>query len=134
MLKKIWIVFCVFMLTLSACGKNATPVDEYCWKQVSNYSIITENEDGTVTVILTAPDYAQLIQKMLSEDSNTEVSVETLAEATKTYPEVVKDYLISSSTADKADIQAAFSDQIAKELAIVAIGRAESIEEWGDGQ
>ena len=119
---------------LSACTKKVDPIDEYCWDQVSDYSIRTENEDGSVTVALTAPDYAQLIQMMLSEDINTEISAETLARETLEHPEIIKDYIISSNTSDEADIQAAFSDQIAKELAIVAIGRAESIEEWGDGQ
>lgn len=133
-MKKVLLCFCIIVLTLSACGNKPAPVDEYCWEQVSDYSVSAEKEDGSVTVTLTAPDYAQLIQMILSEDSNAEISAETLAKATMAYPEIVKDYIISSNTSDEADIQVAFNEQIAKELAIVAIGRAESIEEWGDGQ
>ena len=71
---------------------------------------------------------------MLSADCNAKISEKSLAEAIEMYPDCVKVYTISVDTSEEGAIQAAFSDQIAKELAVALIGRAESAEEWGDGQ
>ena len=133
-MKKRMLVFFALALFLSACGKGKTPLGQYSWEQVSDYAIVAENDDGSVIVTLTAPDYAQLIQTMLSADCNAKISEQSLAEAIEMYPDCVKVYTISADTSEEGAIQAAFSDQIAKELAVALIGRAESAEEWGDGQ
>lgn len=122
------------MLVFVACGSDDTPIDEYCWNQASDYTIITENTDGSVIVTLIAPDYAQLIQNILLENSYTKVSVKSLSDAIKASPDTVKEYVISANSTDEATIKAAFNDQIAKELVIAAISRTETKEEWGDGQ
>lgn len=133
-MKKLFLVLCMLVLALTACGNNDKPVDEYCWEQASDYTIVSENDDGSVIVSLMAPDYAQLIQTILTEDSDAEISVESLSDAIKDYPEAVKEYIISVNTTDEDAVKAVFTDQIAKELAITAISRAESKEEWGDGK
>lgn len=132
-MKKLLIALIALSLTLSACGKNNAPIDEYCWEQADDYSISAESSNA-VTITLTAPDYAQLIQNILSENSKAAITIDVLSEAISASPDAVREYTFIAESSDEEDIRAAFNDQIAKELAIAAISRVGAAEEWSDGQ
>ena len=133
-MKKLLIVLVALMLTLTGCGKNDdTPIGDYCWEQANDYTISDESSNA-VTITVTAPDYAQLIQNILSEGSSANITIDALSEAISASPDSVKEYTFISDSSDEDDIKAAFTDQIAKELAIAAISRTDAKEEWSDGQ
>lgn len=133
-MKKLLIILIAIVLTLTGCGKNDdTPIDDYCWEQADDYAISDESSKA-VTITVTAPDYAQLVQNILSEDSSASITIDALSEAISVSPDSVKEYTFISDSSDEDDIKAAFTDQIAKELAVAAISRTDSKEEWSDGQ
>ena len=133
-MKKLFIILIAIILTLTGCGKNDdAPIDDYCWEQADDYAILDESAKA-VTITVTAPDYAQLIQNILSEDSSTSITIDALSEAISVSPDSVKEYTFISDSSDEDDIKAAFTDQIAKELAVAAISRTDAKEEWSDGQ
>ena len=133
-MKKLLIVLVALMLALTGCGKNDdTPIGDYCCEQANDYTISDESSNA-VTITVTAPDYAQLIQNILSEGSSANITIDALSEAISASPDSVKVYTFISNSSDEDDIKAAFTDQIAKELAIAAIRHTDSKEEWSDGQ
>ena len=119
------LVACIFMslFMLSSCG-NDESMDEYFWKNVSEYST-TKNEDGSVDVTLTAPAYADIILSIAQDTGTSDISVKQLKEIIKNKDYSEKQYAFSATSENEADIQVAFNDQVAYDLVINAISETE---------
>lgn len=129
------------LMMLSACGKKeSAPIDQFCWEQISQYTVTEippENTDPTdpfsenyVSVTLTAPDYFSLLTELAKEDSAKEITSDMLAKAIKNHPDAVKEYTFTASSSDEANIRNGFFDAIAHDLAVEAITNTEYTEKW----
>lgn len=133
-MKKKWIVGASIVLFVTAVvavvwivkNSNTPPADtkaisitDDCWEHVTNMNIV-EQDDGTVKVTLTAPDYVSLV-KLLASDNEDVVTGEHIAKAVKNNPECVKEYAFTASSSAGTDVKNALMEQISYELVALTL-------------
>ncbi len=94
-------------------------ITENCWEYVTDCQII-EQDNGTVSVTLTAPDYVQLVAQ-IAEETTGRVTAEMIAEAVKNSPQMVKEYSFVAKTGEDEDVKVALIEQISYELLAVTL-------------
>ena len=112
----------MLVLALAACSKENEPVtfEDTCWEQVED-CVTTELDDGTVSVSLSAPDYTALLELLIENGLDEELTIELLAEAAKDNPDAVKEYTFIVESSDDEAIREALLEQIAYEMLILAM-------------
>ena len=141
-MKKVLLVVAVVLLLASMCAcskeqeqpsnpENSSPVSELedesvamresCWARVTDYKVI-EQEDGTATVALTAPDYPALLHYLADNGVTSGVTIDMLDEAATQNPDAVKEYSFAVASVDEEDVKEALMEQIAFDLMAVAVG------------
>lgn len=95
-------------------GSETISIAEDCWKHVTDMNVV-DQEDGTVEVTLTAPDYVSLV-KLLAGEGNDNVTSEHITKAVKNNPETVKGYTFTASSSEETDIKNALMEQISYDL------------------
>lgn len=133
-MKKKWIigasivllVIAVVAVVLIVKNSNTPPSDtkgisitDDCWEHVTNMNV-AEQDDGTVKVTLTAPDYVSLV-KLLASDNEDAVTGEHIAKAVKNNPECVKEYAFTASSSAETDVKIALMEQISYELVALTL-------------
>ncbi|MBQ9082591.1 MAG: hypothetical protein IJY28_03720 [Clostridia bacterium] len=120
-MKKIISGFLLMMMlfVFTSCGKQEKPMsfEENCWEQVENVETV-EKDDGAYSVTLTAPDYAEIIQR-LAQKGVTDITTESLAKAVKENPDAVKEYSLIAESDGEDAIQDALMEQIALDMLAV---------------
>lgn len=94
-------------------------ITEDCWKHVTDCKIV-EQEDGSASVVLTAPDYVRLVNQ-LAEETTEEVTGDMLAQAVENNPQAVKEYSFVAVTSKDEDVRAALMEQISYELVALTL-------------
>lgn len=100
-------------------GKETVSIAEDCWDHVTDMNVI-EQDDGTVKVTLTAPDYVSLVKLMAAENDDT-VTGKLITKAVKSNPEMVKEYVFIASSSAEIDIKNALMEQISYELVALTL-------------
>ena len=100
-------------------GSETISVAEDCWEHVIDMNVV-DQEDGTVEVTLTAPDYVSLV-KLLAGEGNDNVTSEYITKAVKNNPETVKEYNFTASSSAETDIKSALVEQISYELVALTL-------------
>lgn len=98
----------------SPAGSATVSITEDCWKQVTDLNV-AEQDNGTVEVTLTAPDYVSLVELLAAENSDV-VTGELIAKLVENNPEAVKEYTFIAPSAAEADVKSALMEQISYEL------------------
>ena len=125
------IVILVVLIGVIIPQHRSSEVPNYCWDQVSNYSVISEESPNNVTVSIVAPDYAQLILGVILEDGEAKINPKALSDAINNNPNQQKEYIVTSNGSDEESIKQALMEQIAKELMIESIIQSNYTEDWG---
>ena len=112
----------ILILVLAAYSKEKDSVsfEDSCWEQVEDCKT-TILEDGTVSVSLYAPDYTALLELLVENDLDEELTIEMLDEAAKDNPDAVKEYIFIVESSDDETIREALLEQIAYEMLILAM-------------
>ena len=114
------IILLLFTLVLGACSSKDASFEDRCWKQVEDYEA-TELEDGTISVSLFAPDYTALLNHLVEAGIEDELTVDILIEAAEDYPDAVKEYRFSASSAEEETVRKELMEQIAYEMMILVM-------------
>lgn len=104
-------------------GKSKETFDDLLNSYVSNYKMLEENDDGTTTIEITAPDFEEII-KILSKTDNIEnVDSELLLKTIKDHPDCQKNYKIFVEKNNIQEIEKKFLQQVSYELIVSAMER-----------
>lgn len=87
----------------------------------NKYQVISENEDGTYTIRIIAPDFASILQKEIESNPTLTVDSETIKGLSERYPDLKKAYELTVASNKKADVQRAFLEQVSYDLMVSAI-------------
>lgn len=103
----------------SPAGAETVSIVDDCWEHVTNMNIV-DQDDGTVEVTLTAPDYVALVKLLAAENHDTPTK-ELFAQAVKSNSETVKEYAFTASSASEDDVKTALIEQISYELVALTL-------------
>ena len=87
----------------------------------NEYQVIAENEDGTYTIEIIAPDFASILQKEIESNPILTLNSETIKGLIERYPDFKKPYEFTVASKKKTDIQMAFLQQVSYDLMVSAI-------------
>lgn len=87
----------------------------------NEYQVIAENEDGTYTIEIIAPDFASILQKEIESNPTSTLNSETIKGLIERYPDLKKSYEFTVASKKKTDIQMAFLQQVSYDLMVSAI-------------
>lgn len=140
-MKKVLLILMAFLLVASVCACSKEPeqpsntdnnsqaselenvsvaMREKCWEKVADYKVV-EEEDGTATVTLMAPDYPALLQYLADNGVASGVTIDMLDEAATQNPDAVKEYSFAVASVDEEEVKGALMEQIALDLMAVAV-------------
>lgn len=126
---------CVVIMLLSACGEK-TPeqekeeLKEYCKSYATEYTVDSENDDGTYTISISAPNFSEILSEVSDQE---ELTIETLKKAVEDHPDITKEYQIFVENKEQAEIDVAFFEQVSYDLVVGAITDIEvELEEAGE--
>lgn len=87
----------------------------------NEYQVIAENEDGTYTIEIIAPDFASILQKEIESNPTLTLNSETIKGLIERYPDLKKSYEFTVASKKKTDVQMAFLQQVSYDLMVSAI-------------
>lgn len=87
----------------------------------NEYQVIAENEDGTYTIEIIAPDFASILQKEIESNPTLTLNSETIKGLIERYPDLKKSYEFTVTSKKKTDVQTAFLQQVSYDLIVSAI-------------
>lgn len=82
----------------------------------NEYQVISENEDGTYTIEIIAPDFASILQKEIESNPTLTLNAETIKGLIERYPDLKKSYEFTVASKKKTDVQMAFLQQVSYDL------------------
>lgn len=131
-IKQISLVLIIVTIFLGACDKkdNKNTIKAYCIQYASEYEVIQKNSDGKFEIRVLAPDFKQVIESMLEENQELNITSKALRKSAKKHPGYEKEYTFYSDSDEMKDIENAFLEKVAHELAIDAIKNIEYKENW----
>lgn len=120
------------VIVLVACEKkdDKDAIKDYCMQYVSKYEVIQEKPDGKFEISVLAPDFEQVIETILTEDKEIEITSIVLEEAVEKYPDCEKEYIFYSDSDQMENIEKAFLEEVSHELVVSAIKKVEYKEKW----
>ena len=83
--------------------------------------MISENEDGTYTIRIEAPDFAKILKQEIEVNPTLTINLESINLLINKYPDLKKTYEITAASNTQDDIQKAFLQQISYDLMVAAI-------------
>lgn len=123
--RMILLILCTLLTLTIACSKNEEENDNsnnLILQYTSDYSIKHENEDGTMEIGVIAPDFETIINNVVKNKQENEITIENINNLINKYPDCKKEYvLIVSDLSNKEEIEAVLNDKIAEELIKSAI-------------
>lgn len=87
----------------------------------NEYQVISENEDGTYTIRIEAPDFAKILKQEIEVNPTLTINLESINLLINKYPDLKKTYEITAASNTQDDIQKAFLQQISYDLMVAAI-------------
>ena len=87
----------------------------------NEYRVLSENEDGTYTIEIIAPDFASIFQKEVESNPTLTLNLETIRGMIERYPDLKKIYEFTVASKKKTDVQMAFLQQVSYNLMVSAI-------------
>ena len=105
-------------------------IKNYYIQYVSEYKILQKNKEGQFEISVIAPDFERIIESILTENKEVEITVTELERAIQKYSDYEKEYRFYSNSEQPIDIENAFLQKVSYELAVGAIKNIEYTEEW----
>ncbi|MGO5097462.1 hypothetical protein ACTQ34_16915 [Agathobaculum sp. LCP25S3_E8] len=87
----------------------------------NEYQVISENEDGTYTFTIEAPDFANILKQEIEVNPTMTINLENITLLINKYPDLKKTYEFTAASNEQDDIQKAFLQQISYDLMVAAI-------------
>lgn len=132
--RKIFIVLCSVLIMLSGCSKNNKDDNDdfnnFFTQYVSDYTVVQENDDGTVEISVIAPDYKAIMEKASENNNEHEISMENINNLVNEYPDYKKEYIFTVKDLSNESIEEALNDKIVEDLIKSAIKNTEYEEKW----
>ncbi len=104
--------------------------NNFLTQYTSDYTIRQENDDGTVEISVIAPDFKTIIEHMIKNRQECEISIESIEDIANKYPDCKKEYILIVDELSSEKIDEVFKSQIADELIKIAIMNIDYEEEW----
>lgn len=87
----------------------------------NEYQLISENEDGSYTLKVEAPDFANILKQEIEVNPTLTINLDNINLLINKYPDLKKTYEFTAASNAQEDIQKAFLQQISYELMVAAI-------------
>ena len=87
----------------------------------NEYEVISENEDGTYTFTVVAPDFSSILQQETEVNPTLAINLENINFLIEKYPDLKETYEFTAASKDQDDIQKAFLEQVTYDLMTAAI-------------
>lgn len=132
MKKKILLAICCLVFILGGCHisddneRSSQNLKDIAKTYVNDYQINEEN-DGSYTITILAPDFANIYADNINEDGEQEITQYDLENSEYD----MKEYVFSCKSTDETEIEEAFLNNIAEELISRAISDIRITNEWG---
>ena len=107
-----------------AAQQEEKSIREICISYAEDYEVLTENQDGTKEIKVSAPDFAGITEVLCEEKQVKQINADVLQNAIQEYPELKKDYVFTAPSG-KDQIIEAFLDRVAYELMLSAMEQVE---------
>lgn len=85
------------------------------------YQVISENKDGSYTLKVEAPDFANILKQEIEANPTLTINLDNINLLINKYPDLKKTYEFTAASNAQEDIQKAFLQQISYELMVAAI-------------
>ena len=128
-------LLCSIIIIFTACNEKNSDVqlvDDFQKQYASDYTVVSENADGTCTISLKAPDIGYIIEIMAEE--NDKKTLKNIDKIVDTCEDCQIEYVFDVDEATDDEIRDAFSNIIAEELMRQAFDYIEYEEEWSTGE
>lgn len=87
----------------------------------NEYQVVSENEDGTYTLKILAPDFTNILKQEIETNPTLTLNLENLELLIEKYPDLKKNYEFTAASKKQDDIQKAFLQHISYDLMVAAI-------------
>lgn len=87
----------------------------------NEYQVLSENEDGTYTLKILAPDFASILKQELEDNPTLTLNSENIDVLIDKYPDLEISYEFTVASKKRDEIQKAFLQQISYDLMVAAI-------------
>ncbi|MGN0408912.1 MAG: hypothetical protein ACI4E3_00745 [Candidatus Fimousia sp.] len=123
------------LVILSSCGifrdeNDSKSMKKYCEKYVSEYKVMEKKDNGSVMISVNAPDFKRMLEVIIEENEEKDITVDDIEKVAKKYPDYKKEYKFWVDTEEDDEIKKAFLNEVSKELIVEAIKNVEYTDEW----
>lgn len=123
------------LIILSSCSEqyksdDNDEVKKYCEKYALEYKIIEKKEDD-VMVSINAPDFKKIMDVLMEEKHNEDITANDIEKAVERYPDYKKDYIFWTDDKENNKIKKEFLEKVSEELMVEAIKNVKYEETWG---
>lgn len=128
----LFLLLCWVLIMLTGCSEknNDDNSNDFLMQYTSDYTIRQENDDGTVEISVIAPDFKTIIEHMIDNRQEREISIENIEDIVNKFPDCKKEYILIVDELSGEKIDEVFNSQVAEELIRMAIMNIDYEEEW----
>lgn len=100
---------------------NELEIARFFEDYTNEYQVISENEDGSYTLAIEAPDFASILKQEIEVNPTLTINLENINLLINKYPDLKKTYEFTAPSNAQEDVQKAFLEQISYDLMVAAI-------------